>query len=198
MDEPLGALDRNLRESMKFEIKQVQRKLDMTVVYVTHDQDEALAMSDRICVMQKGQLIQVGDARALYNDPANSFVARFIGESNLLEGKVVAGANGARFETGGGFSIPAPGAAADLLAPCLLMIRPERVRLTAWQDGRGDALLEGRVTEVVFLGETTRYRVEAGSIQLTVKQQNLDGRFFAVGSPVGIGWTHDAATLLRD
>ena len=102
MDEPLGALDRRLREEMQYEVRRIQRRLGVTVVYVTHDQQEAMAMSDRVAVFQRGRIEQVAPPEALYEEPEREFVARFIGENNLLRGKVV-GVEGdfCRVETGG-------------------------------------------------------------------------------------------------
>ena len=197
MDEPLGALDRNLRESMKYEIKRVQDELDMTVVYVTHDQDEALAMSDRICVIHNGRLIQVGTARELYDLPNSSFVARFVGESNLLAGKLIREQNGTWFEMNGGITIPVRSPPPDHPASCLLLIRPERIRVVPRTAGDEETWFGGRVTKAVFLGDTTRYQIEAGALTLTVKQQNVDGHFFPVGTDVSVGWKREAATLLH-
>ena len=131
MDEPLGALDRNLRESMKFEIKQVQSKLQMTVVYVTHDQDEALAMSDRICVIRNGRLMQIGTARALYDLPANSFVATFIGEFNLLAGKLVGQGTGHGSRSAKGYRY--------LSVPCDRICPRRAARFAATDKARGAA-----------------------------------------------------------
>jgi putative spermidine/putrescine transport system ATP-binding protein len=194
MDEPLGALDRNLREDMKVEIKRVQRALSMTVIYVTHDQDEALAMSDRIAVLRGGRLIQAGPPRALYDRPVDSFVARFFGESNLIEARLVRDDGGVRAEFGGA-RVALPGGAATGDA-CLLLIRPERIRLAEpGLPGHG-ARLEGRVEEATFLGESTRYRVAAGNLTLTVKQQSGSGRAFAIGDTVAATWPADAAVVL--
>ena len=198
MDEPLGALDRNLRESMKYEIKRVQSELEMTVVYVTHDQDEALAMSDRICVIRDGRLIQVGTARELYDLPNSSFVARFVGESNLLAGRLIRQQDGTWFEISGGMTIPVHSPPSDLPASCLLMIRPERIRVVPRTAGDEETWFNGRVTRAVFLGDTTRYQIEAGALTLTAKQQNVDGHVFPVGTDVSVGWRIEAATLLHD
>jgi putative spermidine/putrescine transport system ATP-binding protein len=198
MDEPLGALDRNLRESMKFEIKQVQNKLQMTVIYVTHDQDEALAMSDRICVLRHGRLMQAGTARELYHAPVDSFVANFVGEANLIAGKLIELGGVAKFEIGEGVSVPVRPPTQRLPPPSLLMIRPQQIKLAPPGSNGGRAMFGGKVIEAVFLGETTRYRVAAGPITLTVKEQNGGGCAFPIDSEVAIGWDPEAATLLRD
>ena len=198
MDEPLGALDRNLRESMKYEIKRVQRELDMTVVYVTHDQDEALAMSDRVCVVHHGRLVQIGTAREIYDLPRSSFVARFIGESNLLEGKLVRRSKDSWFELAEGVAVPVANAPFDFPSACVLMIRPERIRLAPADLQHDTTWLRAQVAEAVFLGESTRYNIRCGSFVLTVKQQNVDGRSFDVGADVSVSWPREAATLLPE
>lgn len=194
MDEPLGALDRNLRDQMKSEIKRVQRALNMTVIYVTHDQDEALAMSDRIAVMRDGRIEQVAGARELYNEPVNSFVARFVGESNLLRCRIGPGAelqleDGSVVKAGG--SMP-PGSEAWLL------IRPERLRLLPAGAAVAEVGLSGRVQEVVFLGESTRYLVTRGKAQLVVKMQNRDNTSFQSGAEVIVTWHPADAVLLAN
>jgi putative spermidine/putrescine transport system ATP-binding protein len=196
MDEPLGALDRNLRESMKAEIKRVQQALDITVIYVTHDQDEALAMSDRIAVMRDGRLVQIGTARELYDKPGDSFVARFIGESNLLTGRLLRRPDGTWVELGEGITVPVTEPAAEFPGSCLVMIRPERIRVRPWSGTPSEGWLIGRVTEAVFLGEATRYRIAVGPIELIVKHHNIDGRFFGVDDRVEAGWPAGAAAVL--
>src|SRR5260370_2029368 len=139
MDEPLGALDRNLREQMKLEIKRIHSDVGVTVLYVTHDQEEALTMSDRIALMNRGRIAQLGTAEDLYERPASHFVANFIGESNLLEGRVESADGGAVFVHGGGVRLPvSPGPRAFRPAEsCTLMLRPEKLAL-------GPCAAEGR------------------------------------------------------
>ncbi len=158
MDEPLGALDKKLRSHMQVELKQLQRRLGATVIYVTHDQEEALTMSDRVAVMDKGRLVQLGTPRELYDRPADAFVADFIGEMNLLPGTAGgthAGACEVSLAGGDGAGL----AASHVLpgAPVRLAVRPEHVVLSAAQDGPG---LRGRLAQVVFNGATTTMLVE--------------------------------------
>jgi spermidine/putrescine ABC transporter ATP-binding subunit len=173
MDEPLGALDRKLREHMQTEIKQIQRRLAITVVYVTHDQEEALTLSDCIGVMHRGRLEQLGTPDDLYERPRNRFVADFIGESNFLPGRVVgvAGA-GVAFETRRGAKLQAtagPGAAAGA---AVLFVRPEKIALVREAGDHGDAI-PGTVRDVVYVGESCRYHVELDTgDDLVVKQMN--------------------------
>ncbi len=159
MDEPLGALDKKLRQHMQVELKQLQRRLGATLIYVTHDQEEALTMSDQVAVMDKGRMVQLGTPRELYDRPANAFVADFIGEMNLLPG-TAGTAQGATCEvllaggTGAGTaSAPlAPGAAIRLA------VRPEHVVLAA--AGPDGPRLRGRLVQAVFNGATTMLLAE--------------------------------------
>ena len=157
MDEPLGALDKKLRQHMQTELRQLQRRLGATVIYVTHDQEEALTMSDRVAVMNGGRLVQLGPPRELYDQPADAFVADFIGEMNLLPGTVetVAGpvcsvrtVAGLAMGTVAGAALP-PGAEARVA------VRPEHVRLSP-----GGAGLSGVVAQCVFNGANTAILVE--------------------------------------
>jgi putative spermidine/putrescine transport system ATP-binding protein len=169
MDEPLGALDKQLREQMQFEIKAIHERLGVTVVYVTHDQGEALTMSDRIAVFRQGAIQQIGSPTDLYDAPASSFVAHFIGENNRLQGVVE------RVE-GGLCQVRLPDGALltarhgqDLASagPCSLSIRPERIRLgTAPADNR----LTGQLGDATFHGDHVRLRVDiGGGVALVVK-----------------------------
>ena len=173
MDEPLGALDKRLRETMQYEIKKLHRRLGTTVVYVTHDQSEALTMSDRVAVFSDGAIQQIATPDRLYEDPTNSFVANFIGENNGLKGKVaeirrdravLSLYNGARVTgiAGEGLS---PGADA------VLALRPERVALARSVAGRGNEL-KGRVDDVTYCGDHRR-----------VQLSTADGQGFIVKIP---------------
>jgi putative spermidine/putrescine transport system ATP-binding protein len=168
MDEPLGALDKNLREQMKLELKRIHAQLGVTVLYVTHDQEEALTMSDRVALMNDGVIAQLGTARDLYERPTTRFVAEFIGESNVIEGKLetpgaFVSANGMRLVVG------ASGGAAGRRV--ILVLRPEKLALT--RRTRDEQSIRGEVLERVYVGDFTRYRVEVGEdLVITVKTQN--------------------------
>ena len=194
MDEPLGALDRNLREEMKVEIKRVQRTLDMTVVYVTHDQDEALAMSDRIAVMRAGAPVQIATGQELYGRPVNAFVARFLGQSNLLRCRP-AGPGRARLTDGR--VVPAPFDGSGTGHEHWLLVRPEQIVIEL-PAAAGDGALVGRVEEAVFLGEVTRYAVALGSERLTVKHQNRGDAPFCPGQEAALVWRPEDGVLLDD
>jgi putative spermidine/putrescine transport system ATP-binding protein len=169
MDEPLGALDKNLRSQMQLELKRLHQELGVTVVYVTHDQEEALTMSDRVALMNKGVIAQLGTARDLYERPANRFVAEFIGESNLIEGRLV---ERGCFATDAGVRFPVA-SDGDLRVgdKGLLVARPEKFSLAPHSSS--DAGVAGRISEHVYVGDFTRCRVVIqGGLTLTVKVQN--------------------------
>jgi putative spermidine/putrescine transport system ATP-binding protein len=161
MDEPLGALDKKLREEMQGELKALQRTLGVTTLYVTHDQQEAFALSDRIAIMNVGDLVQVGSPLALYEHPATDFVAGFLGDVNSLDGVVCETDAGlARIEVAEGFQVStAGGPAVGTGKRVRLCIRPERLEITA-APATGRNCWRGRVRDAVFRGEVVRYGVE--------------------------------------
>ena len=169
MDEPLGALDKNLRERMQLEIKHIQQNLGITVVFVTHDQSEALTMSDRIAVFNQGVIQQIDAPETLYEYPANSFVADFIGENNALDGTVVAVAGeecDVRLDCGTVLRARTGNVGAG--GRTRIAVRPERVRL-AGEEG-GTNRLDATVRELIYLGDQIRLRIElAGKHEFTIK-----------------------------
>jgi iron(III) transport system ATP-binding protein len=174
-DEPLSNLDAKLRVHMRREIRELQRSLSITTVYVTHDQEEAMAVSDRIAVMSQGTIVQEGTAEDLYHRPASEFVAHFIGRASLLAGRVVgAGAGGIGVEVAGTrIEVASPGAPPSPGAAVRLVLRPEAVELRP-ADGRPpDAgVLTGTVLSRTFLGEKVEYQVRVGEALLQVTRYN--------------------------
>lgn len=173
MDEPLGALDKQLREQMQYEIKHIHESLGVSVVYVTHDQTEALTMSDRVAVFQDGRIQQLSSPDALYESPQNSFVAQFIGENNKLSGKVTTVNDGhCTITLDNGTQVSAE--AVNIGEPgsrSTISLRPERIEL-APQDQR-ENLLDGRVNEVLYLGDHLRVVMSvAGNDEFIVKLPN--------------------------
>jgi putative spermidine/putrescine transport system ATP-binding protein len=173
LDEPLGALDLKLRQEMQIELKQIQQEVGITFIYVTHDQEEALTMSDRLAVMTNGQIEQIGTPVEVYERPATEFVAGFIGISNVLL------RDGVRF-----------------------VVRPEKIRMLAEGENApsGMTIEPGRVEEVIYVGMTTRYlvRLDRGE-QLVAVRQNMDAlgdtqKF--EGRPVRLAWTPDHTYVL--
>jgi spermidine/putrescine transport system ATP-binding protein len=179
LDEPLGALDLKLRQAMQIELKRIQREVGITFIYVTHDQGEALTMSDRIAVMNDGLVEQLGSPRDIYEHPATKFVAGFIGTSNLLSGTVqsVSATSAVIVDTGDQHvevplreDVPlTPGSTVELT------VRPEKIGLSAQPPSGGRCRLRGTVTEVVYLGTSTNYNVLTSTgDEMTVFVQNTD------------------------
>lgn len=200
MDEPLGALDRNLRDHMKAEIMRIKDALGVTVIFVTHDQDEALTMSDRIAVMRAGRLEQIDDGPTLYRHPKNRFVAEFLGESNLIPCTLSASQNGrARIRLTGETHDRLASASTAGPKSGWLLIRPEQIRLAPQATGGdGEESACGVVTSSVYLGEATRYSVDCGAFSLSVKRQNVSAARFTAGDRVCVSWAAEAARVVCD
>jgi putative spermidine/putrescine transport system ATP-binding protein len=189
MDEPLGALDKNLREEMQYEIRQFHAALGTTIVYVTHDQDEAATMSDRIGIMKDGSIVQTGRPRALYDSPRNAFVAGFLGEANLLPVREIKpnGHGSFRVRAGDGLDLIAASAppAGSALTLC---IRPEALAIEAEgaSEPSPETVIPARVDDVVFTAGTVRYRVStADGARLVVRRPlQRQGREIEPGAAV--------------
>ncbi len=205
MDEPLGALDRKLREALQLEIIRVSRELGATVLYVTHDQEEALVMSDRIAIFSAGRIEQLGSGEDLYDRPASLFVADFIGESNILRGRYqVDGADGGwmthektRWRVG---RAAAERASLDDGAAAALVVRPERVRIIDAADAGAGNTLDATVDEVLYLGPDTKYQLALEDGQrITVREpREASGREFQRGDRVRLGWSVEDGLLVAD
>ena len=194
MDEPLGALDRALRETMKGEIRRLHRELGITIVYVTHDQEEALTLSDRVVLMDRGRIVQQGRPEDLYERPANRFVAGFIGESTLIPGKVVSDQGGlALLPAAGGPPLPAHGDGVQPGQDATLLLRPEKTMVSAAGTG-----LPATVQDVIYVGDISRLALQLeGGPALTARQANRADAFRAeAGMQVGVSWARQDAVLL--
>jgi spermidine/putrescine transport system ATP-binding protein len=197
LDEPLGALDLKLRKQMQLELKRIQTEVGITFIYVTHDQEEAMTMSDRIAVMRAGHIEQLGPPEELYERPTTAFVAGFLGVSNLLEGEV-AGQDGGlvtvKLKDGTLLRAPADGSAAS--GPVRVGVRPEKLRVDAREDGaatNGLNALSGTVLDASYIGVSTQYLVQTNEgHRLTVYAQNLDtagaAELLADGQRVQLTW----------
>ena len=199
MDEPLGALDKQLREQMQYEIKHIHESLGVTVVYVTHDQSEALTMSDRIAVFDDGIIQQLSTPDDLYERPQNSFVAHFIGENNTLHGTVTEIRNGeCRVAIDGGGEVSALAVNVDgVNTRTTLSLRPERAEIDP-PSVDGLNTLEGRVEELIYLGDHIRTRLTvAGHDDFIVKVPNTHShRPMVVGETATVAWvTEDCRAL---
>jgi spermidine/putrescine transport system ATP-binding protein len=202
LDEPLAALDLKLREAMQLELKRIQREVGITFVFVTHDQGEALTMSDRIAVMSEGVIEQIGTPEEIYHHPSSLFVAGFIGSANLLPGTVT-GHDGEEAVVGlaGGATVraaaPTPPAVGSQVS---LMLRPERLQVVSagGTDGIDGCQLSGAVTQVIFQGASVRLAVvlDDGTEVVTLVDPDAELPFLRPGDPVGVSWRPGAAYLL--
>jgi putative spermidine/putrescine transport system ATP-binding protein len=188
MDEPLGALDKKLREHMQIEIKRLHRESGATIVYVTHDQEEALALSDRICLMNHARIEQLGSPREIYEHPRTAFAADFIGISNIFRGKW--DGNGSLETVHGRFSLP-KGAQSPNAEPALV-IRPEHLRLGA-QDGNA---VKGRVSEIVYAGSETRVIAALADGGQLIMRLGPDDAVPSIDEHIVAGWARDRAVLV--
>ena len=202
LDEPLSNLDARLRAEVRVEIRALQQRLGLTTLFVTHDQEEALTMADRLVVMDRGRVRQTGTPQELYERPDNLFVAGFLGRCNIFRGAS---------ETPGLFHTAGPSSAASLALPCTpdparvlargpsaLVVRPERIAISA----PGTAPLPGRIALVTYLGGLTDWHVQTDAGLILVTRPTPDAhdplRHLAAGDPVGLDWTPGAGRLLPD
>jgi putative spermidine/putrescine transport system ATP-binding protein len=202
MDEPLGALDRKLKEEMQSEIKRVQHVTGVTVLYVTHDQEEALVLSDRVAIMDQGKLHQVGSPRDVYERPTSSFVARFMGESNSLVGRVEARSAGTAtialpFE---GVRVECRTMVAHPGAAMTVIIRPEAFELVpSGSQGLKPNSVEGCILDVVYLGQSIRYLVRVSGTQLAVRVAHRAGeRIIERGDAVTVLFPKQASAFTSE
>jgi spermidine/putrescine transport system ATP-binding protein len=209
LDEPLAALDRKLRREMQIELQTLQRDVGITFILVTHDQEEALSMSDRICIMREGQIIQSGSPRELYDEPVNRYVADFVGKTNFFNGEVV-DINDSRVSVktdSGQVLVGAKPQGAPLPAKgskACVAVRPEMISITAADESNNysDFAINGRVMNMIFLGEHSEYLIVTegyGDVMvLSPKSIESTKRSFAPGDDVSISWRSDAALVLGD
>ena len=195
LDEPLGALDRRLREEMQIELRQIQQTVGITTIFVTHDQEEALTLSDRIAIINEGRVVQVGAPGDVYERPESRFAARFLGDANFIGG--AAGGDGT-VEAGAFGPVrtadPLPAAGATIL----LAVRPEKMCLARPGDGgEGDNRIDGTVRQVVFSGNSVTYIVAARDETIRVFAQNRGDGAFAVGDAVSVLWSPRHSVVVR-
>jgi spermidine/putrescine transport system ATP-binding protein len=209
LDEPLGALDLKLRREMQVELKQLQEQLGITFIFVTHDQDEALSMADRVAVMRDGRILQDGPPALIYDRPVDPWVASFIGHMNFLPGRVEeVGAGGTvRLERGPVLRGQLPEEPISVGEQALLAVRPERIWLThAGRNGSGPDhpgnRFGARLVRTVFMGDKVEHVVDAPEVgTLVISAPNVEapgGVAPAMGEEVVVGWTDDAARIIRE
>jgi spermidine/putrescine transport system ATP-binding protein len=195
-DEPLSALDLQIRRELQVELKDIHRELEGTFVYVTHDQEEAMSMSDRVVVMQNGKIVQVGKPVDLYRTPASLFVASFVGSPNVWRGRLVEVTGGRALVDVDGRRLPAPSstgcAAGDDVA---LVLRPETIVL-AREATNGDVSIAGTIADVRFVGAVVNYRVDVGGRDLTVTRPSHDADLVE-GDSVTASWRLQDVLLLH-
>ncbi|MFC3285460.1 ABC transporter ATP-binding protein [Litchfieldella rifensis] len=193
MDEPLGALDKNLREEMQYEIKRIHASLGVTMIYVTHDQTEALTMSDRIAVFNDGIVQQLAAPDTLYEEPENAFVAYFIGENNRLQGEVVERmGDTCKVNLDSGDTVVAKAVAVGGVgARTTLSLRPERVSIVRGDEVSFDNRFTAKVQEVIYLGDHLRTRLAVcGNEEFIIKTPNAEGHSaLRPGQEIEIGWS---------
>jgi spermidine/putrescine transport system ATP-binding protein len=202
LDEPLGALDLKLRKEMQLELKTLQREVGITFIYVTHDQEEALTMSDRIAVMSKGVVLQIGKPEEIYERPASKYVADFIGETNFLDG-VIKGQNSSIVEielTGTGVISVESSRTFTNAQPVTVAVRPEKLRLNLEiKDGNN---LKGHVEDVIYIGTDTHYGVRfAGGQKVRIREQNVTQEYYQLSSPgdeVTVSFTRTSPRVLTE
>ena len=205
LDEPLGALDQKLRKEMQLELKRLQREVGITFVYVTHDQEEALTMSDRIAVMYQGQVLQVAGPRQIYDYPATRFVADFIGTTNFVNGRIASiGSELAAVELDRLGLVHVPQQEVFTTGqPVTLAIRPERLRLDPPPAQEQTNCIEGILEETIFIGNDTQYIVQFGNgVQFFVREQNhspAEARSgYQPGQPCRVYWLPSSTNVLLD
>jgi putative spermidine/putrescine transport system ATP-binding protein len=199
MDEPLGALDKRLREGLQVELRRLHRELGITIVFVTHDQEEALALSDRIAILKAGRIEQLGTGSELYESPASLFVADFMGESNVFEGQLEH-LDGALRLVGHGFTLHVPSAAEDVTSVgghASLVVRPERLTLReASQPGNADLnTVPATLVDSLYLGSSMRHEVRTKDGRL-LTVRGADAASVQPGDQVNVEWPRDAAVLV--
>jgi spermidine/putrescine transport system ATP-binding protein len=203
LDEPLGALDVKLRKHMQLELKRIQHELGTTFVYVTHDQEEALAMSDRIAVMNGGHVEQIADPRAIYEQPSTAFVADFIGSLNTLRFEVdelVGGFGVMRVAEGQRVVVALPSSAA-VGQSLQVAVRPERIQIGTVADAvaEGGSRLEGEISQIVYLGMYTQFHVDTrvGAL-VSHRLAGESSEPFEAGQRVALAWDAEHASVLAD
>ena len=186
LDEPLGALDKRLRQQMQIELRQIQREVGITTIFVTHDQEEALTLSDRIAIFNEGRVVQVGSPHAVYERPASAFAASFLGDANFFAGRVAA--EGGQIETDVGRCIATLDALPPAGARITVAVRPEKMLLeTAAAERDAPNRWPGVVKQAVYSGSSITYRVDVGT-EIVVFAQNQSAQPLEPGTAVVVTW----------
>jgi spermidine/putrescine transport system ATP-binding protein len=196
LDEPLGALDRKLREEMQIELKLLQSELGITFVFVTHDQEEAMSMSDRIAIMLDGHIEQLADPETVYEHPASAFVAAFIGRNNFWHGRATA--DGVLADDGTIFRVSKPEESLTSGQGAIAAVRPECFTLSPTDPGRHENVLEGTVASVAHFGDVLQYVVRSGDRDIVVLSPRASGSRLGLGDDVWCTWAADDVYQFSD
>ena len=202
LDEPLGALDRNLRQQMQIELRQIQREVGITTILVTHDQEEALTLSDRIAIFRRGEVVQVGPPDDVYENPRDEFAAEFLGSTNFLKGTSRGAQAGVgTVELAGGTRILTTHALPPSGTAVSLTVRPEKVLIHSGEQAsamRGSSMnaLPAKVIQPVYMGASVTYQVATTFTNFSVFQQNREARRFEAGEAVQISWLPQHTVVL--
>lgn len=197
LDEPFGALDRQLREDLQIEVRALLRRLDITTVFVTHDQDEALSMSDRVAVMNGGRIEQIASPRSLYDTPATKNVAAFIGKGTFLSGKIVKEASSSVVKTSiGDFRLPQNAGQSLPEGEIDYFLRPEAIHLATSNDGLPNRVT-GTVAATTFLGDRQQILVNVQDrVRFLVRLEQIQAP--AIGDQISLGWNENSSALFRE
>lgn len=203
LDEPLGALDKQLREEMQIELRQIQRSVGITFVFVTHDQEEALAMADRVAMMSRGKVAQVGTASDLYERPVSTEVARFVGTINLFPGRIQELADHVTVDAGAAGTIMVPGGGSKLGRgeKVVIAVRPEKMLIGDLAPTAGNNGLKARILSASYVGDRTYYHLEAGNTALRLAVASLNrspvsDATLSAGRDVWVTWPYRNGILL--
>ena len=199
LDEPLGALDLKLRLQMQIELKALQQRVGTTFIYVTHDQGEAITMSDRIAVIKDGRIEQLDTSEVIYSRPATKFVAQFIGDTNLLEGHLLGNENDSTLFEVQGLKVHVSEVTAPSDALTTISLRPEKIRFANQDHASGkDNIFEGYVASATFMGSIIRYEVVLDNeLKLLVETPNEVGQIYNQGDRIAVTWAKESCILLQ-
>ncbi len=199
LDEPLSALDKTLRADLQWELKDLHRRLGMTFVSVTHDQDEALSMSDEVAIIRNGRIVQSGDPETLYERPDTHFVAGFLGKSNFVSGPIESDADGSTRLVAGGLRLALPEGAAATARTVMLAVRPEKIAVTRDEPGGSVNAVAGKLQDWTYLGATIHCRVDTAlgvfQAQFMAWRSDIALRH---GEPVWLAWPQEAGVAVAD
>ncbi|TIS17302.1 MAG: ABC transporter ATP-binding protein, partial [Mesorhizobium sp.] len=196
LDEPLGALDKALRVDMQIELKRIQREIGITTIFVTHDQEEALTMSDRIGILRDGRLVQEGPPEEIYDRPQSEFAATFLGDANIFRGDATG--NGIRLPDGTAIAA-ASGASLSAGAKASCAVRPERIQIStgsATSEAGYANTVRGQVSKRIFAGNNSTYFVDRDGQTLKVIVQNTGAERLAEGQEVMLSWSPESTVLI--